>query len=109
MSKHATIQQIIAAMALLKEHLITVEGGVLYAPGWSDERVAVEVSAPIGSVIRLRRKEFGSFAHFGKARKSPGRPKGMSPNAEILRKLDDLLEKVGEINTSLEKLTASFS
>lgn len=108
MSKHATVSQIVAAMTLLREHVIPVEDGVEYAPGWTDERVAVEVGAPVGSITRLRRKEFGAFAVL--KRRTASRRYGYSPkNTEIMRKLDEAIETMAEINTKLDKLVNSLS
>lgn len=109
MSKHATVNQIVAAMAFLNEHIVRMEGGCAYVPGWSDERVAVEVGIPHGSLVRLRRKEFGAFAHLSKSRKDK-KPKEYGPkNSEIMRKIDHAIDLMSDINAKLDDLVRSLS
>ena len=109
MSKHTTVHQIVAAMAILNEHIIQMGDGCAYAPGWSDERVAVEVGIPTQSLVRLRRKAFGAFAYLKQARRDRGgRPKG-STNGEVIRKIDHALALMADINVKLDDLLRSLS
>jgi len=109
MSKHTTVHQIVAAMAILNEHIIQMDDGCAYAPGWSDERVSVEIGMNHLALVRLRRKAFGAFAHLKQARRDKGgRPKG-STNTEIMRKIDHALGLMADINVKLDDLLRSLS
>jgi len=87
----------VRAMSLLEENLVSAgERTFTFRPGWSDNRVAQEVGAPLHVIRHMRLNLFGSVTR--------GRPAGSRSHASLNSRIEALTKQVEALTEDLARI-----